>query len=109
MARELGPQGIHVAHIVIDGAIDTQFIARELSRALRDEGAPDGILNPDAIAENYWLLHQQPAAHGRTSSTCGRGRRSSSVFELEARQTNLSMLARMSSANLTETNAQRCA
>ena len=59
MARELGPQGIHVAHVVIDGAIDTQFIAENFPEryALKDR---DGILNPDAIAENYWLLHQQP-------------------------------------------------
>jgi NAD(P)-dependent dehydrogenase (short-subunit alcohol dehydrogenase family) len=58
MARELGPKGIHVAHIVIDGAIDTQFIAENFPEryALKDK---DGILNPDAIAENYWLLHQQ--------------------------------------------------
>ena len=59
MARELGPQGIHVAHVVIDGAIDTQFIAENFPEryALKDK---DGILNPDAIADNYWLLHQQP-------------------------------------------------
>ncbi|MEO7337665.1 MAG: SDR family oxidoreductase [Caldimonas sp.] len=59
MARELGPQGIHVAHIVIDGAIDTQFIAQNFPEryALKAE---DGILEPDAIAENYWQLHRQP-------------------------------------------------
>jgi len=58
MARELGPQGIHVAHIVIDGAIDTQFVAENFPHryALKDN---DGILNPDAIAENYWNLHRQ--------------------------------------------------
>jgi NAD(P)-dependent dehydrogenase (short-subunit alcohol dehydrogenase family) len=58
MARELGPKGIHVAHIVIDGAIDTQFIAQNFPDryALKDR---DGILNPDAIADNYWMLHQQ--------------------------------------------------
>jgi len=58
MARELGPQGIHVAHVVIDGAIDTQFIAENFPQryALKDN---DGILNPDAIAENYWSLHRQ--------------------------------------------------
>ena len=39
MARELGPQGIHVAHVVIDGAIDTEFIRTQFSRALRAEGA----------------------------------------------------------------------
>ena len=58
MARELGPQGIHVAHVVIDGAIDTPFIAERFPEryALK---AQDGILNPDAIAENYWHLHRQ--------------------------------------------------
>ena len=59
MARELGPQGIHVGHVVIDGAIDTQFIQELFPEryALKNEG---GILDPDAIAENYWQLHQQP-------------------------------------------------
>jgi NAD(P)-dependent dehydrogenase (short-subunit alcohol dehydrogenase family) len=59
MARELGPQGIHVAHAVIDGAIDTAFIAENFPEryALKDR---DGILNPEHIAEAYWQLHQQP-------------------------------------------------
>lgn len=59
MARELGPQGIHVAHCVIDGAIDTAFIEERFPEryALRDR---DGILDPDAIADAYWTLHQQP-------------------------------------------------
>jgi len=59
LARELGPQGIHVAHVVIDGAIDTQFIAENFPEryALKDS---DGILNPDHIADAYWQLHQQP-------------------------------------------------
>jgi NAD(P)-dependent dehydrogenase (short-subunit alcohol dehydrogenase family) len=59
LARELGPQGIHVAHIVIDGAIDTRFIAENFPEryALKEK---DGILAPDAIAENYWNLHCQP-------------------------------------------------
>jgi NAD(P)-dependent dehydrogenase (short-subunit alcohol dehydrogenase family) len=58
MARELGPQGIHVAHIVIDGAIDTAFIRENFPEryALKER---DGILSPDAIAENYWQLHCQ--------------------------------------------------
>jgi NAD(P)-dependent dehydrogenase (short-subunit alcohol dehydrogenase family) len=58
MARELGPNGIHVAHIVIDGAIDTAFIRDNFPEryALRER---DGILAPDAIAENYWQLHCQ--------------------------------------------------
>jgi NAD(P)-dependent dehydrogenase (short-subunit alcohol dehydrogenase family) len=58
MARELGPQGIHVAHVVIDGAIDTPYIAERFPEryALKNQ---DGILSPDAIAENYWQLHRQ--------------------------------------------------
>lgn len=59
MARELGPLGIHVAHTVIDGAIDTEFIASNFPEryALK---AQDGILDPEAIAEAYWQLHRQP-------------------------------------------------
>ena len=58
MARELGPKGIHVAHVVIDGAIDTRFIAENFPEryALKEQG---GILSPDAIAESYWQLHRQ--------------------------------------------------
>jgi short-subunit dehydrogenase len=59
MARELGPRGIHVAHVVIDGAIDTAFIRDNFPEryALKEQ---DGILNPDHIADSYWMLHQQP-------------------------------------------------
>jgi NAD(P)-dependent dehydrogenase (short-subunit alcohol dehydrogenase family) len=59
LARELGPQGVHVAHVVIDGAIDTAFIADNFPEryALKDR---DGILNPEHIAEAYWQLHRQP-------------------------------------------------
>lgn len=59
MARELGPQGIHVAHSIIDGAIDTAFIRDNFPEryALKAE---DGILKPESIAEAYWMLHQQP-------------------------------------------------
>ncbi len=59
MARELGPRNIHVAHVVVDGAIDTEFIRTSFPEryALKSE---DGILNPEHIAENYWHLHAQP-------------------------------------------------
>jgi len=59
MARELGPRGIHVAHTIIDGAIDTEFIRGMFPEryALKEK---DGILNPEHIAENYWMLHTQP-------------------------------------------------
>jgi len=59
MARELGPKGIHVAHTIIDGAIDTAWIAENFPEryALKDQ---DGILNPAHIADAYWMLHTQP-------------------------------------------------
>ena len=59
MARELGPQGVHVAHIVIDGAIDTPFIAENFPERYAKK-VDDGILSTEAIAENYWNLHRQP-------------------------------------------------
>ena len=55
MARELGPQGIHVAHVVIDGQIMSERYAH-----LADERPPEGLLDPAAIAETYWQLHCQP-------------------------------------------------
>lgn len=59
MARELGPKGIHVAQIIVDGAIDTEFIRENFPQryALKDR---DGIVNPESIAESYWQLHRQP-------------------------------------------------
>jgi NAD(P)-dependent dehydrogenase (short-subunit alcohol dehydrogenase family) len=59
MARELGPRGIHVAHVVVDGAIDTEFIRSNFPGryALKEQ---DGILNPEHIADSYWYLHRQP-------------------------------------------------
>ena len=59
MARELGPRGIHVAHSIIDGAIDTDFIRDNFPDRYARK-AQDGILNPDHIADQYWMLHQQP-------------------------------------------------
>lgn len=59
MARELGPKGIHVAHVIIDGLIDTAFAREHFAQRVADAG-PDGILNPEHIAQAYWWLHQQP-------------------------------------------------
>jgi len=59
MARELGPRGIHVAHLVIDGAIDTEFIAQNFPERYARK-ADEGILSPESIAEAYWQLHRQP-------------------------------------------------
>jgi NAD(P)-dependent dehydrogenase (short-subunit alcohol dehydrogenase family) len=59
MARELWPKGIHVAHPVIDGAIDTEFIRTNFPEryALLEQG---GIVSPESIGEAYWQIHQQP-------------------------------------------------
>jgi NAD(P)-dependent dehydrogenase (short-subunit alcohol dehydrogenase family) len=59
MARELGPKGIHVAHPIIDGAIDTEFIRENFPERyqLKEQ---DGIIDPNDIADAYWMLHQQP-------------------------------------------------
>src|ERR1700722_12241486 len=59
MARELGPMNIHVAHVVVDGAIDTDFIRENFPERYATK-SDDGILNPDHIAETYWYLHTQP-------------------------------------------------
>ncbi|MGP1352805.1 MAG: SDR family oxidoreductase [Parasphingopyxis sp.] len=59
MARELGPKNIHVAHVVIDGAIDSKFIRENVPDVDAKRDA-DAILSPDAIAANYVMLHKQP-------------------------------------------------
>jgi NAD(P)-dependent dehydrogenase (short-subunit alcohol dehydrogenase family) len=58
VAREFGPQGVHVGHVVVDGGIEGD---RLLSRrpGLKTERGPDGLLDIDAIAEMYWMLHHQ--------------------------------------------------
>lgn len=57
-AREYGPRGIHVAHIVIDGGIDGERLRTSAPDRAAAAGQ-DGLLDPDAIAETYWHLHQQ--------------------------------------------------
>jgi NAD(P)-dependent dehydrogenase (short-subunit alcohol dehydrogenase family) len=59
MARELWPQGIHVAHVVVDGAIDTEFIRSNFPERYAAK-ARAGILDPDHIADAYWAIHVQP-------------------------------------------------
>ncbi|WP_419814027.1 SDR family NAD(P)-dependent oxidoreductase [Glacieibacterium sp.] len=59
MAREFGPQGLHVAHVVVDGAIDTAFIRDNFPDRYAAK-AEDGILDPDHIAASYAMLHAQP-------------------------------------------------
>jgi NAD(P)-dependent dehydrogenase (short-subunit alcohol dehydrogenase family) len=59
MARELGPLGIHVAHVVVDGAIDGAFI-RSIYADVDEKLARDEILKPEQIAQNFVWLHEQP-------------------------------------------------
>lgn len=59
MAREFGKLGLHVGHIVIDGVIDGEQINSRLP-AIAEKLGKDGMLNPDDIAEAYWMLHNQP-------------------------------------------------
>src|SRR6202171_540402 len=63
MARELGPKNIHVAHLIMDGAVDSPEIHR---RFMVDKGIdastlpPDSMTKTSSIAEIYWFLHGQP-------------------------------------------------
>ena len=57
-AREFGPLGVHVAHVIIDGGIDGERLRTNAPARVKDAG-PDGLLGLDAIAEVYWQLHVQ--------------------------------------------------
>jgi NAD(P)-dependent dehydrogenase (short-subunit alcohol dehydrogenase family) len=59
MARELGPQGIHVGSVIIDGMIDSQRVRERFPERVA-QLPRDGMLKPDDIAEIYWQLHHQP-------------------------------------------------
>lgn len=58
MAREYGPKGIHVAHIIVDGMVDGDRLQNFIPQVL-DKLGKDGSLNPEAIAETYWHVYQQ--------------------------------------------------
>jgi len=58
IAREFGPQNIHVGHVVVDGGIEGERLLTFLPK-LREQRGPDGMLNIDAIADMYWMLHHQ--------------------------------------------------
>ena len=58
MAKEFMPQNIHVAHVIIDGPIDTEW-TRQRFPGLVKERPVDGLLQPDDIAETYWAIHNQ--------------------------------------------------
>lgn len=66
LAREFGPKGIHVAHVIIDGVID---IPRTKSYNVNG-GVEDGKINSDAIADTYWHLHTQPRSHFTQELDC---------------------------------------
>lgn len=59
MAREFAPQGIHVAHVVIDGGIDGEKFRSRYPEMVAQRGE-NGLLDPAAIAQTYWQLHCQP-------------------------------------------------
>ena len=59
MSRELGPQGIHVAHVIVDGLIENEATKAFLPDLYASKEA-DGIIQPDDLAEVYWQLHKQP-------------------------------------------------
>src|SRR5262245_27617577 len=73
MARELWPENIHVAHLVIDAGVDTAWVRERIQGAGRDPASlpPDTLMDPAAVGEAYWALHQQ--------------RRDAWTFELEIR------------------------
>lgn len=59
LARELGPQGVHVAHVIVDGVIDGDLVNARAPQIKEKLGA-DGMLSIDALADTYWMLHAQP-------------------------------------------------
>lgn len=59
LAREFGPKGVHVAHFIIDGVIDGDMVRSRFGEYL-DQLGEDGGLSPDAIADAYWYVHNQP-------------------------------------------------
>jgi len=61
LARELGPQNIHIAHLVIDAGVDTAFV-RDIRAKMGedvDNLPPDTLMNPTSVAEAYWTLYHQ--------------------------------------------------
>ena len=73
IARELGPKNIHVAHLIIDSGVDTEWVRQRRIEALGPDALdnPDLLMPPSSVAASYWQLYQQP--------------RSAWTFELEIR------------------------
>lgn len=61
MARELGPEGIHVAHLIIDAGVDTAFVKERFrERGINPDELPEHtLMNPRSVGEAYWMLHKQ--------------------------------------------------
>jgi NAD(P)-dependent dehydrogenase (short-subunit alcohol dehydrogenase family) len=63
-ARELGPKNIHVAHLIIDGGVDTHWVRERIREregpAALDNLDPGRLMRPQAVAEAYWQLYRQP-------------------------------------------------
>ncbi|NWH09368.1 MAG: SDR family NAD(P)-dependent oxidoreductase [Alphaproteobacteria bacterium] len=63
MARELGPKGIHVAHLIIDAGVDTAFVRERIKAAAGEEALanlrPDQLMEPRSVAQAYWNIHTQ--------------------------------------------------
>jgi NAD(P)-dependent dehydrogenase (short-subunit alcohol dehydrogenase family) len=62
MARELGPKNIHVAHLVIDSGVNTEWVRQRRIEALGPDALsdPDALMPPASVAEAYWQLYRQP-------------------------------------------------
>jgi NAD(P)-dependent dehydrogenase (short-subunit alcohol dehydrogenase family) len=73
IARELGPKNIHVAHLIIDAGVDTEWVRQRRLEALGPDALdnPDLLMPPASVAESYWQLYSQP--------------RSAWTFEMEIR------------------------
>ncbi|GGF10397.1 short-chain dehydrogenase [Aliidongia dinghuensis] len=63
-ARELGPRNIHVAHLIIDAAVDTEWVRQRIAAregaAVLETLEPDRLMDPASVAETYWQLYRQP-------------------------------------------------
>jgi NAD(P)-dependent dehydrogenase (short-subunit alcohol dehydrogenase family) len=59
LAKEYGPKGVHVGHVVVDGVINGEMVQNRFGDYL-DSLGEDGALAPDAIADAYWFMHTQP-------------------------------------------------
>lgn len=59
LAKELGPKGIHVAHLVIDAGVDTAFVRDRLAQAGITDVPEGQLMDPASVAEAYWMLHHQ--------------------------------------------------